>query len=258
MEKTRMFLVALVVLAIAAPLMAAEEEAPQMVVAMNYFVTVNPGQALDFEAAAKSHMEWHASKNDTWYWHTWQIANGQHIGQYIIRTGNHSWADFDQRAEFDQEDTADYLKNVARFVQNLSSNLVVSSPEISKWPADYGMPTMVEVSVIQVKDEYGDAFYHTIKKVHEAIVEKEMPYTYSWSYVANGGEGPGPTWVLVFPFKSWTEYGESMDPAFWKKVEEVFGEFETDLLRKTWSKSVASYESFIAAYRADLSYNPPK
>ncbi len=258
MAKNRMFLAAWIVLIIAAPLMGEEAEKPPMSVAQSYFVTVNFDQALEFEAAWKGHLEWHASKNDTWYWHTWQVANGKNLGQYIVRTGDHGWADFDDHAEFDRDDTADFLKNVSQFVHKVSSVMVVSSPEISNWPADYGMPTMVDVTVFDINGGSDDAFYHMIKKLHEAIVEKDMPFHYSWSWVASGGEGSGPTWVLVFPFKSWAEYGESMEPDFWKMVEEVYGEFETNLLRKTWSKSVASYENFIAAYRADLSYNPPK
>jgi len=84
-----------------------------------------------------------------------------------------------------------------------------------------------------------------------------LPVTYSWSWVANGDEGPGPTWILVFPHRSWAEYGESWGD-LWKLVEEVYGEYEADLIRKLWSKSVAHKETFIAAYRADLSYNPPE
>ena len=257
MSKIRMLLIVMTVCAIVAPLMAEEEEAPEMVVAKNHFVTVNSGQALAFEAAYKGHLEWHANKNDTWYWHTWQIANGQNLGQYIIRTGNHTWADFDEHAEFSKEDSAHYFENVSRFVKKLSSTLVVVDPDITKWSEDYGIPTMVSVHVYQIKREYSRAAYHTIEKIHDAIVEKELPVTFSWSWVANGDEGPGPTWILVFPHRSWAEYGESWGD-LWKLVEEVYGEYEADLIRKLWSKSVAHKETFIAAYRADLSYNPPE
>jgi len=88
------------------------------------------------------------------------------------------------------------------------------------------------------------------------IVEKEIPFTYSWSSVVSGGEGPAMT--LVFPYKSWTEMGVAMEVPFWKMVEEAYGDFETDMLRKMISKSVASQENFIAAYREDMSYNPPE
>jgi hypothetical protein len=49
-----------------------------------------------------------------------------------------------------------------------------------------------------------------------------------------------------------------MDVPFWKMIEEVYGDFETDMLRKMISKSVSSQENFIAAYREDMSYNPPE
>ena len=84
-----MISIAVTVFAVAAPLMAQEEEEPPMSVAMNYLITVNPGQGLEFEAAYRGHMEWHAIKNDTWYWGTWQIVSGARLGQYIVHTGNH-------------------------------------------------------------------------------------------------------------------------------------------------------------------------
>lgn len=258
MNKIRMFLIVMTVCAIAIPLVAQEEEKPAPMVAKNHYVTVNSGQALEFEAAYKGHLEWHANKNDTWYWHTWQIANGQNLGQYIIRTGNHTWADFDEHAEFSKEDSAHYLENVSGYVKKLSSTMVVAVPDISKWPDDYGIPTMVDVNVFQVSSQYSQAFYNAMEKIHKAIVEKEMPFTYSWSFVANGGEGPGETWIMVFPFKSWTEYGASWEPNFWKMVEEVYGDYETDLIRKTMNKAIVHQENFMAAYRADLSYNPPE
>jgi len=253
-----MFLIVMTVFAIAAPLMAQDEEMPPPMVAKNHFVTVNSGQTLAFEAAYKGHLEWHANKNDTWYWHTWQVSNGQNLGQYIIRTGDHPWSDFDEHAKFSVEDSAHYVQNVSQYVKKIDSNLVVSVPSLSNWPEDYGIPTMVEVSVFQVNREYGRAFYGAIKKLHEAIVEKEIPFTYSWAWVANGAEGPGPSWVLAIPMKSWAEYGQNMEVALWKMVEEVYGDYERDLIRKMWSKSVAHEESFIVSYREDLSYNPPE
>ena len=258
MSKMRMIIVGMTVCAIAMPIFADDEEKASPIVAKNHFVTVNPGQALEFEAAYKGHLEWHANKNDTWYWHTWQVVNGKRLGQYIVRTGHHTWADFDEHAQFSMEDSAHYEENVSDYVKKISSNMVVAAPDISKWPDDYGMPTMVDVNVFQVSNEYSRAFYHTMKKIHNAIVEKEIPFTYAWSFVASGGEGPGPTWVMVFPFKSWAEYGASWEPAFWKLVEEVYGDYETDLIRKLMNKAIVHQENYMAAYRADLSYNPPE
>ena len=258
MSKFRMFLIAMTVFAIAAPLMAQDEEKPPSSVAKNHFVNANPGQALEFEAAYKGHLEFHANNNDSWYWHTWQVTSGQNFGQYIIRTGDHSWSDFDGRGDFGQQDYMHYLKNVSAYVKKVTSNMVVGVPSLSNWTNDYGLPKMVDVTVFQVHSEYDQAFSHTIQKIHKAIVEKEIPFTYMWSYVASGAEGAGPTWVLVFPFKSWTEYGESFIPTFWKMIEEVHGEYETDLIRKLLGKSIAHKENFMAEYREDLSYNPPE
>ena len=151
MNNSRWFAVLATALVVAAPV-AAQEEQPPTMVAKNYFLTVFPGQGAQFEAAYKSHVQWHVDNDDDWYWHTWQIENGENMGQYIVRTGDHEWADFDGREE----------------------------------------------------------------------------------------------------------YGANFDIPFWKMVEEVYGDFETDMIRKLWSKSVSAQKSFIAVYRPDLSYNPAR
>ena len=255
MRKMRPILIAMIIFAAAAPLMA-QDDKPPMMVAKSHFISVSPAQALDFEAAYTGHIQWHADMNDTWYWHTWQIVNGKNLGGYIMRTGNHQWSDWDEHAEFSEADGAHFWKNVAPFVQDISSVMLVSNLEISNWPADYGIPAMVDVTIFHLKGGYDRAFYSAAKKLHEAIVEKEMPFTYSWSSVVSGGDGPA--MVLVFPYKSWADMGADMEVPFWKMIEEVYGEFETDMLRKMFPKSVSSQENFIAAYREDMSYNPPE
>lgn len=254
MIKFRKILIVMTVVAIAAPLMAQEEKPPTMV-AKNYFITVVPGQASQFETAYKSHIQWHVDNTDDWYWHTWQISNGENMGQYIVRTGDHEWADFDGRDEYDARDSAHYAEFVSEFVQDISSNLVVSAPNLSRWPSD-GIPKMVEVSVFEVRADSARAFYHAISNFHDVITEKNLDFKYTWSWVANGGNGQ--TWVLAVPFDSWADYGANFNIPFWKAVEEVHGDFETEMLRKLWSKSVSSQKTFIAAYRPDMSYNPPQ
>ena len=254
MSNSRWFAVLATALMVAAPV-AAQEEQPTTMVAKNYFLTVFPGQGAQFEAAYKSHVQWHVDNDDDWYWHTWQIENGENMGQYIVRTGDHEWADFDGRDEYDARDSAHYVEYVSPYVQSLSSNLVVSAPSLSKWP-DGGVPKMVEVSVFEVRPDSARAFYHAIENFHDVIVEKDMAFNYAWSWIANGGDGQ--TWVLAVPFNSWAEYGANFDIPFWKMVEEVYGDFETDMIRKLWSKSVSAQKSFIAVYRPDLSYNPAR
>jgi hypothetical protein len=57
MSGFRLILIVMAVFAMAAPPMAQEAEKPPMSVAKNYFLTVNPGQGLEFEAAYTGHME---------------------------------------------------------------------------------------------------------------------------------------------------------------------------------------------------------
>jgi len=252
MRRFSLILTVAVMLIAATPALAEEEAKP--VVATNYMISVQPSQVMAYEEAHKAHMQWHRDQNDSWSWHTWQIMTGKHMGQYIVRTSGHTWADYDAHGEFDADDGAHYMQTVAGHVQSWASQMVVSQPDISHWPEDTAFPKMVDVTVFNVKNESIRTFHHAIKKLHGAIQEKEIPFTYGWSMVASGAEGP--TMILVFPYGSWAEYGAEMETPFWKMVEEVYGDFETQMLRKMISKSVNHQENHMAMFRKDLSYEP--
>jgi len=235
------------------PWAGAGEGAPQSVTQV-YFVEVAPSQANQFEAATKSHMAWHRTNNDPWTWQMWQFVNGERVGQYAVATGGHTWADFDTRAVFEQKDVADWTAKVGPYVKGLRSALEVDNKEISRLPKDMKTPKMVEVTVFKLKHARWRAFYHAVEKIHKAIVKKDAPYFYAWRTVANGGESP--TMILFVPRNSWAEFEPK--GSFWSMVEEVYGDFETNVIRKTIGKAIRSEESLVAAYRPDLSYVPAK
>ena len=57
--------------------------------AQGFVSVVKPGMAAQFEAAVKQHVEWRQQNNDPWNWTWFEVVNGEPLGQYLVRSGNH-------------------------------------------------------------------------------------------------------------------------------------------------------------------------
>ena len=126
--------------------MAAQEQAGNL--GRVYFVKPKAGMELHFEEAAKRHMNWHRQHKDPWTWHTWQVVNGERLGHYVTVSLAHRGEDFDAHAEFDAADTADWLPNVAQYVQSISNAILRYRPELSLPPeGEVPLPLAVVIRV---------------------------------------------------------------------------------------------------------------
>ena len=249
--KTRVALLAVAVLMFAAAGVMAQE-GPGML-ARAYYLNVSPGNMLAFEEAYAKHIDWHKQKNDDWTWETWQVTTGDSIGTYVLRTPGHHWADFDANPELRKEDSRDYLNNVAKYVDSLSSNIEMVLPDVSRLPEGDGTAKMVAVYRMKVRYGYSEEFRHAIKKAHEAIVESEWPRYYVWLSLVSGGEQP--VFTLVRLHDNWASMAPP-ETGFWGMMEEVYGAAEAHSLRDIFRRVVESQVTLTARYREDLSCKP--
>ena len=234
----------------ALPALAQDEEPGTLW--QEFFVTAKPGHEQQFEAGYKAHAEWHRA-NDSWTWHTWQVVNGKHLGQYIARTGGHHWADFDGRENMNEADGKHFNEYVLPHVQSTSSRIVQDMLTISKWP-EGDMPPLVNVITFHVKYGADQEFVHAISQISEAIEKSNWPTTgYAWLTVVNGGRTP--TYILALPHSSWADMAEP-EKSIWAMLEEVYGKEGAGKIMGTFSKTVESETSFIVTFREDLSSIP--
>ena len=66
----------------------AQEEGGSL--AVDYWVTVNLNEALQWEEGLKQHLAWRREQADTWTWQTWQIVRGEELGRCLISSGGHT------------------------------------------------------------------------------------------------------------------------------------------------------------------------
>jgi hypothetical protein len=249
MRKARLLFTLAFVLLLALPLLAQEKPGTVGVV---FIVKPKAGMRQQFEQANKRHMEWHRQQKDTWAVSVWEIISGDRIGQYGYASFGHHWKDFDSHAKFDEADTADYLANVAQYVEPVAARYYISHPEMS-FPME-GEATLAEVVEYHLNVAGESDFLMAVRKVHEAIQKSNYPVYYNVNELYNGGEHP--TYVFVFPHKNWADF-EPPEQTFRAMLEKAYGRDEADSILKLWDKSVRGVRSQIIAFRPDLSYSPP-
>jgi len=220
--------------------------------AQTYHVRVLPGHALAFEKAYDEHLEMHREAGDPEEIHVWEVISGKDVGSYYIRSQGFTWAEMDEYTEV-PNDREHIMEKVSPHIESLSSMISEVMPKLSSWPADYGQPKMVEVSVFTLDYEHMDDFFYGMHRIHTIISENELPYTYSWSKIAVGGEGGH--LYLSMPRTSWAEFKEP-SPNLWEVAAEVMGKRESEELRNRIGTAIESEESFVVVHRPDLSYVP--
>jgi hypothetical protein len=232
---------------LAAP--AAADEPQPGPLAKSILLVVKPDRFPQFEEALRQHLGFHRTNDDPWAWHTWQIVNGDNLGQYYLRTHGHQWLDFDANAELRRTDWADFLANVAPHLQSMSSTITTLEPGLSRWPPDLARPELVSSPLF---DRQGSRFEQPSRRSTPRC-RKRPDRHYAWTTTVNGATGPEMT--LLVPLAAWAEL-EARQPPLWSLVEQLYGSDAAAALERTIGSTVRSISNSVVVYREDLSYQP--
>jgi hypothetical protein len=245
---------ALALAVIAAPALqgAAQERAPGLL-SKSILLEVRSDRFPQFEEALRQHLAFHRSNQDPWAWHTWQIVNGDHLGQFYLRTHGHRWEDFDAQADLRHSDWADFLANVAPHLDSMESSISSLEPALSNWPATVTRPPMVSVTSFELTYAGFREFRQALEKIHAVLSGKAPDRIYAWTSTVNGSAGPEMT--LLVPLASWADL-EPRQPPLWSLIEQAYGAEQAKALQSAIGTSVRAIHSSVVAYRDDLSYEP--
>lgn len=89
-------------------------------VALFSFWKPKAGQAEQFDAGYKRHLQWHADHKDRWGWYAWYFISGPRTGMFLDVTADHQWSDFDNPVS-PQEDRKDVALQVSPFGEFLGT-----------------------------------------------------------------------------------------------------------------------------------------
>ena len=247
-------LIIVVALVFAAQPLMAQDEGPGLIT-KSFKVVVKFDRFLQFEDAYRQHLQWHQKNNDPWAWHTWQIVNGEDLGQYLMLSHGHRWHDFDFASAMRESEWADFYTHIAPHLTSMSSSLETFEPTISNWPAELDRPGLVEMSSFELTYDGFRAFRQAITRIHKAVVEKDPERHFAWFTTVNGSNGPEMT--LAIPHADWASFGAEEKP-LWSLIEEAYGPDEVTALQKAIGNSIRSQKTFVIDYREDLSYQPTR
>lgn len=214
--------------------------------------TAKPGHQAGFEGALKAHMEFRASQDDPWTWHTYQVIVGEELGTYYVASWNHSWADFDAYGEWPNGGNAGrhFQATVFPLLKHQSTEISQSNRSMERMPADPSSISLVNVTTFHIIPAKQRQFYETIMKFHEAIVEADVPFYYASDYLVAGGKGP--VFSLAGFGENWADFTDP-DPTMEQIMVEKYGEEEAMKIFDAFSGSFSHWDSMILMTRRDLS-----
>ena len=220
-----------------------------------YYVSVKPGHGADFESALKKHAEWRKQAGDPWTWYVYQVVNGQNLGDFVIRSGNHTWADLDNYEDFLAKGAVDFNKNVSPHIASISNAITSVDTASVNWPSNEEEANLISVTTFHLKPGHEWAFSQVVHKFDKAIKENNRKEHYAFIWNVNGGEGSRVS--LVQPYKNWAAMQEPKE-SFGGFVHRVFGPYESQKLWDDFNAAVSCSESVVVKMRTDLSVLPDK
>lgn len=236
-----------VVAIIAALLAMPAEVAAQDNKAQVYHVDPEPG----FEAAWQDHAEWRTEHGESWDWSVYQVVQGEHLGDFIIRSGGHSWSEFDTYNEgFGERAGQHFSANVAQLVEDGRNYIVAVDTALMRLPEDMEQPQLVSVDTYYLTAGGAQDWWDAAEKFHEAIAgEDAAGYRYALLSPEAGASG----WARVVDFhENWASFAPP-ERSFEELMQSVYGEEQAQEIFDRFSSSFHRVESMVVRYRPDLS-----
>jgi hypothetical protein len=220
-----------------------------------YFVNVKSGHGAEFVAEMKKHVEWRKQAGDPWTWYVYQVVNGQNLGDFVIRSSGHTWADMDGYEEFLAKGSVEFNKTVGLHVESISSAITRGDTTNINWYPNNDDVNLISVTTYHLKPGQGRAFTQAVNKYHTAIKENNRETYYAFAWTVNGG--PGPRVTLVLPYKNWAEM-QGPDESLRAFMVRILGSEEAQELSDDFNSTYHSVESSVLRVRRDLSVIPDK
>ena len=218
-------------------------------IAQAYVHTVQLDMVAQFEEAVKRHVQWRKQNGDPWEWVWYQVVNGDGLGRYLVRSGNHRWADLDTRYAWDDRVGAGshFMATVGPYIETENSTISQLDGALSRPLDDYSEITLFTVTEFDVR--LPGQFREAITKIGEGLDRGGWERPYLWQMAANGGAIDA---TLVIPAKDWSELAPP-ERSLPMVMAEVYGQEEANELMDSLARSIRSQSNYTLKVRRDLS-----
>jgi len=220
--------------------------------ARTYNVTPKAGMGAQFETALREHAQWRAANNDPWSWSVSVPETGENVGTYGIRSGGHSWADFDAyHAGFGPQGLVHWNATVAPLVELVASTIGRTNEDLGQLPPDGFDLAFVTITRFQLRPGRANEFNQLVGQAMEILKEGGFPGYWVWTSPVSGG-GPGPYISVVGLNSSWEDMADP-DPSFEAVMMAKLGEEGFMEWTNKFGATYRGVESWTRRLRPDLS-----
>jgi len=233
--------------------LAQEQEEKPPDIAQTWHFKVKPQMVMQFEAALKEHIAWQKETEGVWGWNVFQVITGPRYGEYVIRSHNQHWEDFDANMEYFQKQVMQFRLKVVPLLESIDCRIMQVDWKNTRWPDEEGKTRLIEVYQYYIKPTMMAQFNEARKELHEAFVKANWDGHYAWSFVRSGGVVPAA--YLILPHGSWADFADP-EKSYMEVLTEVYGEEKAAELVAKFRESIAKITSLTVRYRPDLSYKP--
>lgn len=217
------------------------------------YADVKTGHGAEFEAALQKHVEWRKQQGDPWTWMVYQVVNGENLGDFYIRSGDHSWGDFDAYGEFSAKGAMEFNKTVTPHTDAIKGTISAVDMENSLWPEDASTVNLLSVTLFHLKPGQGPVFNQAVTQAVKVIKEHNRPVHFGFENMINGLNAGAV--ALIEPHENWASM-QGPEEDLGAFMMRVMGQEEAMKLFQQFDSTYDRAESMVLMVRPDLSVLP--
>jgi len=213
-------------------------------------ITAKEGQGKALEAAIVEYHHFMATKPGSLRWQWYSVVTGKDTGKYLVRTGNHDWADFDAEHDWDDESDAKFASLITPHIASVAAGITRTDDKLGIWPDSMAGYKLFSVTRWYIKPGQYGAFMQGLTKIDTILKENKFPYPYAIIHNESGADGRLVS--LVIPYMNYADMAPK-EPGYMDVMNKVMGAEAAATFMADWGSSFKTGENFLLRYLPEQS-----
>lgn len=201
-----------------------------------------------FEEAMMEHIKFRASKGDPRDWDVYQVAVGDDMGMYFVRTCCFDWADQDTYNAWSAESgaTDHFYETVGPHISEISHSMSQIDMENSNWgEVEYRYVGVTNFTTVPGKQQQ-------MNEAKATMSQLALEHGWSRNWVWGSDMGGASSSFIASPYTSFADMAPP-EVSFMEFASEHMGEEEAAAVMQSYNETIQSSSYTIYRLRSDLS-----